>query len=166
MTGANLLINSLPYLEELERKEVVAEARSFVGTPFIHQAGVKGAGVDCAHLISEVYRVTGFMPAIKYPVYGKDWFRHAENEEKYIVEVAKLYFKEITEAEAGIGDWMAVKIGRAYAHCAIITEVKDGKPIKGINAWPSKDKVWEVDIRQDKIFAGRLTRYFTPWKDR
>jgi hypothetical protein len=163
MSGAQLLINSLPYLEELERKAVVDEARSFVGTPFKHQAGVKGAGVDCAHLISEVYRVVGLMPAITYPVYGRDWFRHAANEEKYIVEVAKLYFREIAESEAGVGDWMAVKIGRAYAHCAIITEVQNGKPSKGINAWPTKEKVWEVDIQQDTVFSGHLKRYFSPW---
>lgn len=148
-----------------QRDAVVTEARSFVDTPFVHQAGVKGAGVDCAHLISCVYASLGYMPAIKYPVYGKDFFKHTDNEEKFIVETAKLYFDEIKEEDALPGDWMAVKIARAYAHCAIITEVANGKPSKGINAWPVRDKVWEVDIQQDSVFAGRLRRYFSPkWR--
>lgn len=153
-------------MTELEQRQaVVTEARTWVGTKFVHQAGVKGAGCDCAHLISETYRAAGLMPAIVYPVYGKDFYRHAEHEEKYIVETAKKYFDEITEAECAPGDWITVKVGRAYAHCAIVTSVKNGKPWKAINAWPVRDTVWEVDCQQDTVFTGRLKRYWSPrWK--
>lgn len=33
------------------RADVLAEARRWIGTPFHHQACVRGHGVDCAHLI-------------------------------------------------------------------------------------------------------------------
>lgn len=36
--------------------EIVAEARSWVGTPYIHQQRLKGAGVDCVGLILGVGR--------------------------------------------------------------------------------------------------------------
>lgn len=148
-----------------QREAVIAEARSWIDTPFVHQAECKGAGVDCAHIINAVYSTCGLMPWYQFPVYGKDWFRHAENEEKYIVEIAKLYFDEIRESECLPGDWLVVRLGRAYAHCAIITEVRNNLPSKGINAWPTHEKVWEVDLQQDRIFSGRLKRYFRPrWR--
>lgn len=144
------------------REEVIAECRTWIDTKFVHQAGMKGAGVDCAHLMSEVYFATGHMPKVFYPVYGQDWFKHAEYEEKYVIENSKMYFQEVTEAECLPGDWVAIKISKAYAHCALVTQVKDGHPSKGLNAWPTKEKVWEVDLIQDPIFAGRLKRYFSP----
>lgn len=42
------------------RADIVAEARSWVGTPFYHQGRAKGLRVDCAGLIVEVGRALGF----------------------------------------------------------------------------------------------------------
>jgi cell wall-associated NlpC family hydrolase len=152
-------------MQQEQRDAVVKLAKEFVGTKFVHQGRVRGAGVDCAGLIEQVYAPLDYMPLIVWPPYGKDWYRHAEHEEKYIVETAKKYFDEITEAECAPGDWITVKVGRAYAHCAIVTSVKNGKPWKAINAWPVRDTVWEVDCQQDTVFAGRLKRYWSPrWK--
>lgn len=35
---------------------VVAEARGWVGTPYVHQASARGAGADCLGLVRGVWR--------------------------------------------------------------------------------------------------------------
>lgn len=49
----------------LMRKELLAEAKSWVGTPYLHQACVKGVGVDCVNLIIAVGAATGLLNLTK-----------------------------------------------------------------------------------------------------
>ena len=52
---------------------VVIEARSWIGTPYCHQASAKGAGCDCLGLLLGVYReVLGAEPQ-RIPAYCADW---------------------------------------------------------------------------------------------
>ncbi|MDI3470378.1 MAG: Gene Transfer Agent NlpC/P60 family peptidase [Pseudolabrys sp.] len=57
----------------VSRAEIVAEARSWTGTPYRHQASLKGAGCDCLGLIRGVYRV--FCGPEKEPItpYSPNW---------------------------------------------------------------------------------------------
>lgn len=55
------------------RERVIAEARSWLGTPYHHQASAKGAGCDCLGLVRGVWRaVIGDEPAVA-PPYTPDW---------------------------------------------------------------------------------------------
>ena len=36
---------------------MVAEARAWIGTPYVHQASVRGGGTDCLGLLRGVWRV-------------------------------------------------------------------------------------------------------------
>ena len=47
--------------EQEQREAVVAEARTWIGTPWIHMAAIKGAGVDCAMLLARVYIEVGLV---------------------------------------------------------------------------------------------------------
>jgi hypothetical protein len=53
-----------------ERQAVIAEARSWIGTPFHDRARVKGAGVDCLQLLIASYHAAGLLPDLRpdYPV--------------------------------------------------------------------------------------------------
>ena len=44
------------------RAAVVAEARSWLGTPWQHQARAKGVGVDCGGLVIGIARALGLVP--------------------------------------------------------------------------------------------------------
>lgn len=44
------------------RAEIVAEARSWIGTPFLHQAYRKGVGCDCIGLVGGVCMERGLFP--------------------------------------------------------------------------------------------------------
>lgn len=46
-------------MPRVSRQRVVTEARTWLGTPFHHQAALKGVGCDCAGLIRGVGEVSG-----------------------------------------------------------------------------------------------------------
>lgn len=46
------------------RNDVLIEARKWIGTPFHHQACVRGVGVDCAMLVVGVGVALGVMPML------------------------------------------------------------------------------------------------------
>ena len=55
------------------RDAIVSEARAWIGTPYRHQASVKGVGCDCLGLLVGVWReVTGAEPP-ELPNYRADW---------------------------------------------------------------------------------------------
>lgn len=41
------------------RDDIIAEARTWIGTPFLHQGRIKGQGVDCVGLIMGVAKAVG-----------------------------------------------------------------------------------------------------------
>lgn len=54
-------------------EDVVAAARAWIGTPYRHQASVRGAGCDCLGLVRGVWReLYGGEPAA-VPAYSPDW---------------------------------------------------------------------------------------------
>ena len=53
--------------------QVVGAARGWIGTPYVHQASVRGAGCDCLGLLRGVWReVIGAEPETP-PAYTPDW---------------------------------------------------------------------------------------------
>jgi NlpC/P60 family putative phage cell wall peptidase len=64
----------------MTRADLVVEARSWIGTPFRHQASLKAVGVDCLGLIAGLYchAVPGRMPDL--PPYAADWALEGQGE--------------------------------------------------------------------------------------
>jgi NlpC/P60 family putative phage cell wall peptidase len=57
----------------ITRDALVAEARSWIGTPYRHQASLKGVGCDCLGLIRGIWRgCIGDEPEAP-PPYAPDW---------------------------------------------------------------------------------------------
>ena len=55
------------------RNEIVAAARGWIGTPYLHQASLRGVGCDCLGLVRGVWRETiGAEPEAAGP-YSPDW---------------------------------------------------------------------------------------------
>jgi NlpC/P60 family putative phage cell wall peptidase len=52
---------------------VVAAARGWIGTPYRHQASVKGAGCDCLGLLRGVWRELLGREPVAVPGYTPDW---------------------------------------------------------------------------------------------
>jgi len=105
-----------------QRAAIVAEAKSWIGTPYRGWSRVKRHGVDCGQLLAGVYINTGHLPAtLQLPVdYSLQVAQHLADT-AYISKVEE-YMREIPEHEAGPGDVVVYKLGLAFAHAAIIVD--------------------------------------------
>ncbi len=54
-------------------EQIVRAARGWIGTPYVHQASVKGAGTDCLGLIRGIWRELIGPEPISLPAYTPDW---------------------------------------------------------------------------------------------
>jgi NlpC/P60 family putative phage cell wall peptidase len=93
------------------RTALVAEARTWLGTPYHHQASVRGAGCDCLGLVRGLYRaVHGYEPEAA-PGYSRDW-AEATGEET-LLAAARRHLIEVDPAMILPGD---VLVFRWRAH--------------------------------------------------
>jgi len=64
----------------INREAIVAATRDWIGTPYRHQASLKGVGCDCLGLVRGVWRsVIGDEPE-RAPPYAPDWAEAASGE--------------------------------------------------------------------------------------
>lgn len=137
-----------------QRAAVVAAARSWLGTPYHHQGRVKGAGVDCAMLLAEVYCEAGLIGRIDPRPYPPDWHMH-RSEERYLGWLAR-YGAPVDRPLPG--DAAAFRFGRCFSHGAIV------------EAWPRVIHALHGvgclcgDATQGRL-AGREVRFFTLWPE-
>jgi len=104
------------------RNRIVTEARCWIGTPYLHQASVKGAGADCLGLLRGVWRaVLGFEPE-KVPFYTEDWAEPARREA--LTEAAERWLVPKMLADAVPGDVLVFRMraGSIAKHVGIQTE--------------------------------------------
>jgi NlpC/P60 family putative phage cell wall peptidase len=104
---------------ETLRSQVVAEARSWVGTPYHHQGHVKGQGVDCGWLPIMCFRLIGAVPMDFDPGnYSSDWYMH-KSEERYLAFVER-FARQVDAAAARPADIALFKIGKCLSHTSIL----------------------------------------------
>lgn len=82
--------------------DIVAAARGWIGTPYLHQASLKGVGTDCLGLVRGVWReVKGAEPEAA-PAYGPSWAEMGGAEA--LAEAARRHMAEIPCTEYRAGD--------------------------------------------------------------
>jgi cell wall-associated NlpC family hydrolase len=136
-----------------ERQRVVAEAETWLKTPYHHMGRVKGGGTDCLMLLAEVYAVAGIVPPIDVPFYPPDWNLHRDTE-RYLQGLVP-YAREISGPPQS-GDVALFKFGRCFAHGAIVVCWP-----RLIHAWYDAGVVFG-DAEQPPL-RGRQVRFFDPF---
>lgn len=117
--------------EAEDRARVVAEALSWIGTPYHHNAAIRGAGIDCGRIMIEVFADAGLTPRFDPGYYSSDWHLHRD-EERYLATVER-YLPRIDDDDRPMtargpdfsvlpGDVVVWRIGRTFSHGAIVTE--------------------------------------------
>lgn len=80
---------------------VVSVAREWVGTPYVHQCSVLGAGTDCLGLLRGVWReVLGGEPEM-VPAYSMDWSEPQGEERLWAAAMRHLAAKTVDDVAAG-----------------------------------------------------------------
>lgn len=84
------------------RRAAAAEARRWLGTPYCHQASVRGAGADCLGLVRGLWRATLGEEPEAPPPYSADW-SEASGEER-LMAAALRHLVPVERRVAGVGD--------------------------------------------------------------
>ncbi len=103
-----------------QRARILDVATGWERTPFHDDANLKGIGVDCAQFVASVYMEAGIVPAFEVPRYQAQWLLHRSEER--LMDFVRSYAREIDEHEVLPGDLVLYRLGRAYAHAAIIID--------------------------------------------
>lgn len=101
--------------------DIVAAARGWIGTPYRHQASLRGVGCDCLGLLTGVWREVTGETLGPVPAYTPDWAEALGRET--FAEGARRVMREIAPAEAEAGDIVLFR-WRAHLpakHGAILT---------------------------------------------
>lgn len=88
--------------ENQRRSAIVAEARRWIGTPYRHQATLRGVGCDCLGLVRGVWRaVVGAEPETP-PAYTPNWA--VMNSEDLLLDAALRHFTRRDSRDVLSGD--------------------------------------------------------------
>jgi NlpC/P60 family putative phage cell wall peptidase len=86
----------------LARSDIVTAARGWLGTPYRHQASLKGIGSDCLGLIRGVWREIYGVEPESPPVYGASWTEGSGRET--LADAARRHLIESPCTEYHAGD--------------------------------------------------------------
>lgn len=145
-----------------QRAAVVAEVKTWLGTPYHHMGRIKGGGVDCATLIIEVYSAAGVIQNFETEYYPQDWMLHRDME-RYM-GTAEMRGAVEFAGPPKPGDLLLVKFGRCFSHGAVVID------------WPLcfhatvGQNCGYVDALRDAVFKERTGelrpfKYFTMWPE-
>ena len=101
--------------------QIIAAARSWLGTPYHDQASVKGAGVDCLGLARGIWREVFGPEPLSVPPYSRDWGEMLGTE--VLAEGAAGWLQPIPLAEAAQGSVVLFQMmpGAIAKHVGILT---------------------------------------------
>lgn len=147
-----------------ERAAVVAEARSWLGTPWHHCGAVKGAGVDCGYHLIKSFSAPGIIPDFSTGYYPSDWALNRKTE-RYL-EFVKQYATEIPGPPLP-GDIVMFKYGHCFSHGGIVVEWpliidarRDARMVTLTDVLKDQALLWEG---QPGAETPRQRIYFTLW---
>ncbi|WP_170505552.1 NlpC/P60 family protein [Ruegeria arenilitoris] len=104
------------------RQGIVDEVRGWLGTPYVHQASVKGVGTDCLGLVRGVWRaLLGYEPET-VPSYSMDWSEPQGEERMWAAARRHLIEKNPSFAKAGDVLLFRMRDGRVAKHVGIVSE--------------------------------------------
>lgn len=106
---------------ELLPGRVIVLAREWLGTPYHHQASVKGVGCDCLGLVRGVWRGLYGFEAVQVPAYSPDWGDCSDRQS--LLEAGRCYLQEIAIDDLAPGDVFAIRWrgAKSAKHLGILT---------------------------------------------
>lgn len=100
-------------------ERAAAIARGWIGTPYRHQASVRGAGCDCLGLVRAVWREICAAPEPAMPAYTPAWAEVSGRET--LLDAARRHLVEVPGAAVAAGDVLVFRMraGAVAKHCGV-----------------------------------------------
>lgn len=142
------------------REAVVAQARTWLGTPYHHHGRIKGAGVDCAMLLAEVFQRCGIVERVDPGNYPHDWHQHESRElfEEWLLRYAQPLPADQAPQLGDVGLW---RYGKARSHAGIVVDCEPGGVSVVVHAYIGMGVVWTRD--NEAPLSGHRVRWYSPW---
>lgn len=99
--------------------QAVAEARRWLGTPYLHQASCRGAGCDCLGLIRGIWRGLFAAEPETPPPYSMDWSEPQGEERLWQAALAHLVAKPLAQAALGDVLLFRMRAGAVAKHLGV-----------------------------------------------
>ena len=101
---------------------IVQEARAWIGTPYHHQASVKGVGTDCLGLLRGVWRAVYGCEPEAVPAYTYDW-AEPQGDERLWAAAAR-HMRAVPRHQAQAGDLLLFRMrgGSVAKHVGLLAE--------------------------------------------
>ena len=143
----------LPLTHEKEaalRLALIAEARTWTGTPYRQLGDVKGVSCDCSMLLVRIIVDTGLIEPFDPRPYPPTWFLH-QADERYADWLGTVGVEVETPQP---GDFAAFKVGRAFAHSGIVSDAEHL-----IHAFADEGQVLETPLNHPRLtLMGQASR--------
>jgi NlpC/P60 family putative phage cell wall peptidase len=110
----------------IRRQDIVATARSWIGTPYHHQSSCQGVGADCLGLVRGVWRTLYDTDAETPPAYSRDWAETSGTET--LIGAATRHLSLIPLADAKGGD-------------VVVFRFRTGSPAKHVGILSAPDRL-------------------------
>lgn len=107
---------------------IVALARTWIGTPYRHQASCRGAGTDCLGLVRGLWRELVGLEPETVPAYTADWSEPSGAED--LLAAACRNFVAVTDGAGAPGDVLVLRMrdGGVAKHMGILAGSVAGYP--------------------------------------
>jgi len=106
----------------MSRARIVAVARNWIGTPYVHQTAMRGAGSDCLGLIRGVWREVYGQEPEEVPAYSMDWSEPQGEERLWEAALRHLTPKSTDQAAAGDVLLFRMRQSAVAKHLGILSE--------------------------------------------
>jgi cell wall-associated NlpC family hydrolase len=140
----------------IERADIVAEARAWLKTPYMHQQRMKGIGVDCAGLVIGVARNLG-MVAADFDVNG--YSRQPDGFS--LMAHCERWMRRIDRDEMQLGDVIVTRYDADPNHFGILADYLHGG-LSVIHALGTRDG--RGHVLEHRLDAGTLARFVAAFK--
>lgn len=126
----------------ITRNSIVAIARTWIGTPYHHQASLKGAGADCIGLVRGIWRELFGREPEPLPAYSGDWAEATGREA--MLHAAGRHLVPIEPAIIREADVIVFRLrtDAVAKHVAVVSDLgrmihaQEGAPVCEVNIGP------------------------------
>jgi NlpC/P60 family putative phage cell wall peptidase len=98
-------------------------ARTWIGTPYVHQASMQGAGCDCLGLLRGVWRTLYGREPAPIPPYSPDWSEAGGREDLMAAADRWLVRKSLHDQAAGDVLLFRMRTGAVAKHLGIAADI-------------------------------------------
>jgi cell wall-associated NlpC family hydrolase len=107
-------------MTSVTRAQIVAEARAWLGTPWVHQHRTQGVAVDCAGLVIGVARNLGLVPP-DFDVQG-----YGRQPDGTLLDVCTQSMRRVPQNAMQPGDVLVVSLDADPQHMGILVPYRHG----------------------------------------